>query len=45
MSSVSQERFSGLAMIATENRTAMKLKFYAILGEFANMKARKVNLL
>jgi hypothetical protein len=36
---------SGLAMIASENRTAMNLKFEAILGKFANMKARKVNLL
>jgi hypothetical protein len=42
---MSQERLSGLATIAIENRTAMKLKFEAILGEFANMKARKVNVL
>jgi hypothetical protein len=42
--SVSQERLSGLATIAIENRTAMKLKFETVLGEFANMKARKVNL-
>jgi hypothetical protein len=42
---MSQERLSGLATIATGNRTAMKLKFEAILVEFANMKARKVNLL
>jgi hypothetical protein len=45
MSSVSQERLSRLATIAIENRTAMKLKSDAILGEFANMKVRKVNLL
>jgi hypothetical protein len=45
MLSMSQERFAGLATIAIVNRTAMKLKFDAILGEFANMKARKVNLL
>jgi hypothetical protein len=44
-SSVSQERLSGLATIVIENRTAMKLTFEAILGEFANMKAHKVNLL
>jgi hypothetical protein len=42
---VSQERLSGLATIAIENRAAMKLKFEAILDEFANMKACKVNLL
>jgi hypothetical protein len=40
---MSQERLSGLAMIAIKNRTAMKLKFEAIVGEFANMKARTVN--
>jgi hypothetical protein len=44
-SSMSQERLSGLATIAVENRTAMKLKSEEILGEFANMKAHKVNLL
>jgi hypothetical protein len=44
-SSMSQERLSGLATIAIENRTVTKLKFEAILGEFANMKARIVNLL
>jgi hypothetical protein len=42
---MSQERLSGLATTAIENGTAMKLKFDAILGEFANMKAHKVNLL
>jgi hypothetical protein len=42
---VSQDRLLGLATIATENRTAMKLKFEAIPGEFANIKARKMNLL
>jgi hypothetical protein len=42
---MSQERLSGLVTIAIENRTAMKLKFNAIVGEFANMKASKVNLL
>jgi hypothetical protein len=42
---MSQERLSGLATIAIKNRTATKLKFEAILGEFANTKARKVNLL
>jgi hypothetical protein len=45
MSSMSQELLSGFATIAIENRTAMKLKFDAILGKFADMKARKVNLL
>jgi hypothetical protein len=44
-SSVSQERLSGLATIAIENRTAMKLKFETILGEIAYMKAHKVDLL
>jgi hypothetical protein len=44
MSSMSHERLSALATIAIENRTAMKLEFDAMLGEFANMKARKVNL-
>jgi hypothetical protein len=38
---MSQEQLSGLATIATENRTAMKVKYEAILGEFANMKAHK----
>jgi hypothetical protein len=42
---MSQERLPGLATIAIENRTPMKLKFETILGEFVNMKARKVNLL
>jgi hypothetical protein len=42
---VSQERLYGLATIAIENRTAMKLEFEAILCEFANMEVRKVNLL
>jgi hypothetical protein len=42
---MSQERLYGLETTAIDNRTAMKLKFEAILGEFANMKARKVNLL
>jgi hypothetical protein len=31
---MSQERLSGLATIAIENRTAVKFKFGAILGEF-----------
>jgi hypothetical protein len=35
--STSKERLSGLATIAIENRTAMKLKF-----EFPNIKAHKV---
>jgi hypothetical protein len=44
-SSTSQEPLTGLATIAIENRTSMTLKFEAILGEFAKVKARKVNLL
>jgi hypothetical protein len=36
---------SELVTIAVENRTTMKLKFEAILSEFASMKARKVNSL
>jgi hypothetical protein len=44
-SSMSQEPLTGLETMATENRTAMTLKFEAILGEFANIKARKMNLL
>jgi hypothetical protein len=39
---MSQEPLNELAMIANENRTAMMFKSEAILGEFANMKARKV---
>jgi hypothetical protein len=44
-SSMLQEPLSRLATIACDNRTAMKLKFEAIIGEFANVKAHKVNLL
>ncbi|CAH2293510.1 zinc finger MYM-type 1-like [Pelobates cultripes] len=42
LSSMSQERLVGLAMIAIENRTAEEIDFETLLKDFASAKARKV---
>jgi hypothetical protein len=45
MPSMTHKLLSGLATIAIENRSALKLKFDAILRDSANTKISKLNFL